>query len=93
MLSGMNNQDSLLIKANRILKICILIGMLLLLILIRAYKLDSCDKCELLIENKQVNQETFINYYWKTCLEQYKTKLKPYDYFNNVTINFSNSQS
>jgi hypothetical protein len=69
---------------NKFLKIGILVLLILLLILVRIYKLDSCDLCQMEVENKKVSQPEFMNYYYDKCLSQYKVTLN-YSYVLNLT--------
>lgn len=76
----MNRADFILREIDKYFKIAILFAFLILLILIRFYRLDSCDLCKIEINNTIVNQNEFMSYYWDKCMSIYRINLtSPYN--------------
>jgi len=68
------NSDTIL-KIDKALKIAILLALLVLLICIRVYKLDSCDLLDEQLGG--ATQGEVVGIYYDKCLEDYKTKTLP----------------
>jgi hypothetical protein len=72
-------------RLDNLLKTLVFILLLVLLITIRVYKLDSCD----LIRDKTegLSQANIVNNYFDTCLKDYRIKLD--NPLLSKSINFS----
>ena len=83
MFNMMQQQDTTLLKIDKTLKISILLLFIVLLILMRSYKLDSCDLCEFEAKSQKASQPEFMSYYFDECLERYKIDV------TSIVLNFS----
>ena len=76
-------------KINTLLKIAILIVFLVVLVEIRMFKLDNCDKCKLEVNNTLLSQGGLVNLYFDKCLSGYSSIKQTNDY-TNITLNLTN---